>query len=503
MALLKVKTKSGWLEGLPSGNQGVSVFKGIPFAAPPVGELRWKAPQPVKPWEGVRQAFKFADIAMQERFASEGGNKFAKEEFYVLEFPMNEDCLYLNVYTPAKNVGEKLPVAIYYHGGGFRTGYSYLQAYDGDAFAKRGMVYVSVAYRLNVFGFLAHPELTAEDPHHSSGNYGPLDQVAALKWVKENISAFGGDPDNIAIFGQSAGGMCVRLMSVTPLTKGDFKRAIMQSGGGMMYPVMVSNWTLERSEKQGEEFFDFLGVKTVKEARSLSAEKILDGMCRFDKEVHFFNNDAVVDGYLLPESEAAICRRGGQHDIDYMLGCTSDEFDIGGPLPSMEKIKAEAYSIYGNAAEQFLHIVKPEDTGFYDKVIYRRKIVDEMLAGALAWCEMLNKLGRKPAYMYYFTQVPPGNQVAFHSAEHHYVFQTLVRSRLPYTGKDFDLSNTLAECWANFLKTGNPNGDALPKWEPYTAEAPKALEINYYSHMSLVPEKPNVRFMVDFAIGNK
>ncbi len=500
MALLHAKTTSGWVEGLPSGNQRISVFKGIPFAAPPVGDLRWKAPQPVKPWEGVLTAYKFADIAMQERFASEGGNVFAKEEFYVLEFPMNEDCLYLNVWTPAKSEDERLPVAVYFHGGGMRTGYSYLNAYDGDGFAKRGMVFVTIAYRLNVFGFLAHPELTAEDPHHSSGNYALLDQVAAIKWVKENIAAFGGDPDNIGIFGQSAGGMSVRYMSVTPLTKGDFKRAIIQSGGGMMYPTMLVDWSLADSEKQGKELFDFLNVKTVGEARSLAAEKILAGMCRFDKEVHYFNNAATVDGYLLQGSEVEICRHGGQHDIDYMLGCTKDEFGAMGSIPSANWIKAEAYHLYGEAAKQFLEIVKPEDTAYYNNEIHQHRMSDEMLAGALSWCEMQNKLGRKPAYMYFFTQVPPGNEVAFHSAEHHYVFQTYTRSNLPYSGRDFDLSNTLADYWANFLKTGNPNSEGLPKWNPYTIEEPQAMDINYDLHMVSMPEKPNVKFMKDFAV---
>jgi len=313
MALLKAKTKNGWVEGLPSSNQRISLFKGLPFAAPPVDELRWKAPQPVKSWDGVRTAYKFADIAMQERFASEGGNVFARDEFYVHEYPINEDCLYLNVWTPAKTADEKLPVAVYFHGGGFRTGYSYLNAYDGDGFAKRGMVVVTLAYRLNVFGFLAHPELTAEDPHHSSGNYGPLDMVAGLKWVKENIAAFGGDPDDIGIFGQSAGGMSVRLMSATPLTKGIFKRAIIQSAGGLMSFSKERDITLSEAEKQGEEFFDFMGVKNVEEARRLSAEQVLDGMCRFDKEVHRFMNAPNADGYVLPQKEVDLCRQGLHH----------------------------------------------------------------------------------------------------------------------------------------------------------------------------------------------
>lgn len=501
MALLKAETKNGWVEGLPSSNQRISLFKGIPFAAPPVGDLRWKAPRPAESWDGVLKAYKFADIAMQERFASEGGNVFARDEFYVHEYPINEDCLYLNVWTPVKSAGEKLPVAVYFHGGGFRTGYSYLNAYDGDGFAKRGMVVVTLAYRLNVFGFLAHPELTAEDPNGSSGNYGPLDMVAGLKWVKENIAAFGGDPEDIGIFGQSAGGMSVRLMSVTPLTKGYFKRAIIQSGGGMMYPLSLSNHrTLSESEKQGEEFFEFLGVKNVKEARSLTGKQVLDGLIRFDEEVHRFVNAPNVDGYLLPRKEVDICRRGEHHDVDYMLGCTKDELDPVEPMPSKEKIIADAIENYGEYADKYLEIVKPDAKEFYQLEIYNKSFAEEMLAGALSWCENQNKIGLQPAYMYYFTLVPPGNEVSFHSAEHHYVFQTLVRSNLPYTGRDFDLSNTLADYWANFLKTGNPNGEGLPTWTPYTEKSPKAMDINYNLQMIKVPEKPHVKFMKEYAI---
>ena len=206
MALLQVKTENGIVEGLPAGNQSVSIFKGIPFAKPPVGDLRWKAPQPAEDWDGVLLCHQFAPIPMQARFASEGGgNTLAAQEFYVIDFPMSEDCLYLNVWTPAKSDSEKLPVAVYIHGGGMETGYSYLNAYDGEAFAKRGVIMVTIAYRLGIFGFMAHPDLAAEDPHHSTGNYAIMDQVAALAWIHRNIAAFGGDPENVTIFGQSAG----------------------------------------------------------------------------------------------------------------------------------------------------------------------------------------------------------------------------------------------------------------------------------------------------------
>ena len=193
MALLKVQTEGGMVEGLPANNQAVSIFKGIPFAKPPAGDLRWRPPEPVKPWEGTLKAFKFPDICTQPRFASEGGNTLAATEFYVVEFPMSEDFLSLNIWTPAKSPEEKLPVAVYIHGGGYETGYSYLNAYDGEGFAKRGVIMVTIPYRLNFLGFLAHPELAAEEPNGSTGNYGLLDQIAAINWVRRNIPAFGGE----------------------------------------------------------------------------------------------------------------------------------------------------------------------------------------------------------------------------------------------------------------------------------------------------------------------
>lgn len=441
MAMLRAKVEGGILEGLPAGNQKFSVFRGVPFAAPPVGKLRWKDPQPVPHWEGVRPAYKFAPIAMQMPFASEGGG-IAATDFYVGTRNTSEDCLYLNIWTPAESADEKLPVAVYIHGGGHQTGYSYLNCYDGEGFCKRGIIMVSIAYRLNAFGYLVHPELIAEAKNEGccAGNFGVKDQLAALKWVKNNIAAFGGDPECVTLFGQSGGASSVSNMCALPASKGLFQRAIMQSGGGIRNVYSYWAASLEKASEVGTAFFKELGVSTVEQARKLSAQEVLDTYNRF---VHtplvpdeppalgnmgFMRFSPVDDGVLFPERVTDLYRSGKYPELDYLLGSTADEM--------------------------------PETT-------HQNMAFAEVNAG----------FGKKPCYLYYFTYVPPEAPNAHHSVEHHYVFQTLMRSVRPYTGKDYDLSNKLADYWANFMKTGNPNGKDANEWKPYVAGEYNALEI--------------------------
>lgn len=507
MALLRVKTENGIVEGLPAGNQAVSVFKGIPFAKPPVGELRWRAPQPAEDWEGVYKAFQFAPIAMQPRFVSEGGGtSLAAQEFYVVEFPRSEDCLYLNVWTPAKSPDEKLPVAVYMHGGGYETGYSYLNAYDGEGFAKRGIIMVTVAYRVNLFGFLAHPELAAEDENHSTGNYGMMDLVAAIGWVKRNIAAFGGDPDHMSIFGQSAGGGCVQNLCASPLLRGQIKRAIIQSGGGLSRGSVMDSRPIEDAYAIGEEFFRFIGVSSVAEARALDAGLLLEKYQEFKKtDGYGMLFTPPIDGYVITEDQADTFMAGRHDDIEYMLGCTKDEMrNFGAAAPAYETIAAMAEKRFGDQAPAYLEAIHAGDPKAVQPC-FEDPFGNDMLAACLAFCENQNDLSRKPAYMYYFTYVPPGAEAmgAHHSVEHHYVFQTLVRSKRPYTGFDFDLSNELADYWANFIKTGNPNRPGKETWKPYTKEAPEALLIGRERRMGEIPLLPNVAFQIKYALKKK
>lgn len=503
MALLTVNTEGGVVEGLPAGNQAVSLFKGIPFAAPPVGDLRWRGPQPAAKWEGVLKAYKFAPTAIQ---GPSNPESYHAKDFFVITHPMSEDCLYLNVWTPAKSKYEKLPVGVYIHGGGYIAGYSYMQVYDGEAFAKRGIVIVTIAYRVNAFGFLAHPELTAESGVGSSGNYGLQDQIFALQWVKRNISEFGGDPEKITIFGQSGGGGSVQNLCATPFARGLFKRAIQQSAGGMWQPDSVRGRDISVAENLGVEFFEAMGVKTAAEARALDAQKILDTMLAFMRTKRGIWTTPTIDGYYLPQQQYLIFRSGNFEELDYMVGGTANEDGgMGFPpnAPPVDVIKSKA-GFYGEYAQRYIDLVKPEQTERYQTEIYKTAMRDETLAGNLAWGELQCELGRNPSYVYYFTYVPPGAEQigAHHSVEHHYVFQTLMRSVRPYTGFDYDLSDRLCNYWANFIKTGNPNGEGLPEWKPFTKDAPEVMEIGREQRMTKIDEKPNVTFMKNFLLGH-
>ena len=507
MAILKVKTKDGWVEGIPGSNQAISLFRGIPYAAPPVGELRWKEPQPVKPWDGVLKAYKFTNICWQERVASEGSGDVIGNEFYCLDHPMSEDCLTLNVWTPAKREDEKLPVAVYFHGGGYSTGYGFLNAYDGEGFGKRGCIFVTVTHRLNAFGFLAHPWLTAENEHHSSGNYGALDLVAALDWVQENIAAFGGDPKKVTIFGQSGGGGKVQTMIASPLAQGKFRGAIMQSGGGLgAKKGIMESGKLAYGEKFGMDFFEHMGFKSLEDARACAPDVLLQGLKEF-ASTRGGIMDAMgpkVDGYLLEEHPSEVFLAGKHPELNYMVGCTAEEFvNEKAVLPSKEEARALAEKLYGEDAEKYLAAIHLEDDPEQALAAFKYGFGLGMLANAKAWVENEVRLGRKPSYQYYLTLVPPGAKYAHHSAEHHYVFQTLIRSYRPYTGQDYDLSNTLADYWANFVKAGDPNGGNNPRWEPFTAEKPEALEITYGPHMAAVPESDYVKFLKNRALDIK
>ncbi|MCD8010160.1 MAG: carboxylesterase family protein [Lachnospiraceae bacterium] len=503
MALLQVRTEGGLVEGLPGWNQAVSVFRGIPYAAPPVGDLRWKAPQPVIPWEGVRPAYKYGNISYQARYASEGGGDLIGTEFYCLDWPRDEDCLYLNVWTPAKSADEKLPVGVYLHGGGWAQGYGHLNCYDGEGFAKRGCVLVTVNHRLGVFGYMAHPELTAEDEHHTSGNYGVQDLIAALAWVKRNIAAFGGDPDQVTTFGQSGGGEKSRSMILSPLAKGLIQGAIMQSGGGLER-TRGGGRPLAAAEQEGVKFLEYLGIKDIAEARQVPQEKLLEASRAFQDPAappmsQFSPN---IDGYVFQKPWDETCLAGDYPDIPVMIGCTAQEFARRiDALPSREQALADGEKIFGGGhGEEFLAAIHYDDDPGTALDMYQHSmgLTGPTQAQCVAWCENQAALGKAPSYRYYLTIVPPGADSAHHSAEHHYVFQTLPKSSRPYTGRDWDLSNQLADYWANFIKTGNPNGEGLPEWTPHTAESPLAMDIDYDPHMFQEPVNDLVQMMIRY-----
>ena len=515
MALLQAKIDTGIVEGIPGWNQAVTIFRGIPYGAPPVGDLRWKAPQPVEPWEGVRQCYKFGNISYQERRPSEGGDDIIGREFYCLDWPRDEDCLYLNVWTPAKSADEKLPVGVYFHGGGWGQGYGHLNCYDGEGFAKRGIITVTINHRLGIFGFLAHEELQAEDTeNHSTGNYGVMDLIAALKWVKRNIAAFGGDPDQVTIFGQSGGGSKVATMLASPLSQGLISGAIMQSGGGISRSM--SEGGLADAIKLSKDVLAAGGYHNIAEARQASQEDLLEACRKYTESMKhdgflplgapMIRFGPVVDGYVFPESTAAIFCSGKFQDVPVMCGSTESEFvKPDAQLPDRETALAQMANQFGkDHAEEALAAIKFDDEDKSTALDYYRRLslmTGGMFSGALAFARNQSKIGHKPAYHYYITLTPPGAANAHHSVEHQFVFQTLLKSSRPYTGKDYDLSNQMANYWANFIKTGDPNGDGNPEWTPYTPECPKAMNIDYDLKMIDEPVTPITEMMVKKNLG--
>ncbi len=347
-SLLKVKVANGMLEGV--SESGVTIFKGIPFAKPPVGDLRWREPQPFPGWTGVRKANKFGPRPMQ---------KFIFTDMKFRSDSVSEDCLYLNVWTPAKSTKDRLPVLVYFYGGGFIAGGSSEYRYDGESMARRGIVAITVNYRMGIFGFMAHPELTKESPHHSSGNYGLLDQAAALKWVQQNISAFGGDPKKITIAGESAGSFSVSAQMASPLSKNIIAGAIGESGSLLGKNSTVS---LSSAEKTGEDFGKKIGANTLAELRAIPAEKLLDestkpGSGRFSVDV---------DGYFFPKSPLEIYRSGQQAKVPLLVGWNSEEGNYNGLLrgesPTVENFTKAVHKTFGENADAILKVYKVSDS---------------------------------------------------------------------------------------------------------------------------------------------
>ena len=455
-----VRTENGLLAGGLGTNPGVRVFKGIPYAAPPVGDLRWKAPQPAPSWDGVRDATKFSPICFQEPYPE--GSIYRKPPQ-----PMSEDCLYLNVWTASQPSNERRPVMFWIHGGALTRGFGSAASYDGESLVKKGVVVVTINYRLGVFGFLAHPELTRESGHHSSGNYGLLDQIAALEWVRKNIAAFGGDPRRVTIFGESAGSWSVNYLMATPLARGLFQRAIGESAGA--FGVMAK---LEQVERTGSKF-----AASVQALRAQPAAEVLKAASgkAFPRSV---------DGWLFPEDVFTIFATGRQNDVPLLAGSNADEGTALSPWPAngtAASFKEQSRRIFGDQLAQFLKFY-PAGSDAEARVSHYASYRDYAFGWQMrTWVRMASKTGQSNAYLYYFTRVTPGpasaSLGAYHASEIPYVFHNLHLVSRPYADADRKLSDIMSAYWVNFATTGDPNGEGLPSWPVYREKSDLALEL--------------------------
>jgi para-nitrobenzyl esterase len=460
-----VKTKAGFVSG--TRTNGVYIFKGIPFAAPPVKELRWKAPQPVVPWKGTLAATKFGPSPVQ---SDPKPFMMWTQEFITPAEPLSEDCLYLNIWTPAKSAVEKLPVLVWIYGGGFMSGSGACPVYDGEEIATQGIVYITINYRVGIFGFMAHPELSAEVPTRSSGNYGLMDQIAALKWVRENIESFGGDPAKVTIAGQSAGAMSVQALVASPLAKGLFRAAIAQSGSIASRPSQ----NLKEAEKAGVTVSEKVQSKNLAGLRALSSDSLL----RLSGTLVFGTFSPITDGHVLPEDGQSIFRNKKHNDVPVIAGWVSGDADlVMGPPQSADKFRENASSKFTAKWAEFERLF-PASTEEQVKAS-QRKLAMLRFAGFpdYQWA----RSNKSDTYLYHFTYVPtdkPGfpNYGAFHTSEVPFALHTLSRWDRPWVEKDFAVERTMSAYWVNFVKTGDPNGAGLPKWIPYSADDGSIME---------------------------
>jgi para-nitrobenzyl esterase len=459
-------TESGRISGM--SDSGLSIYKGVPFAAPPIGELRWRAPAPVASWTGTRSAAAFAPACMQEGVSMPGETPP----------PVSEDCLYLNIWSPAHGAHGQLPVLVWIHGGGFRNGSAAMPLYWGDRLARKGLVVVTIAYRLGPLGFLALPELTRESEQRSSGNYGLLDQLAALGWIQRNISAFGGDPRRVTIAGQSSGAISVSILMASPRARGLFQRAIGESGG-LFEPLQLGpNYLLVNAERDGERYVASLGVTSLPELRLLPAARLLGGG-NAGGITH-----PVIEPYLLPASPYEALASGQQNDVPLLIGSNADEArsltdvshttavtfaaDIEGTFGQLPPAIVAAYPHATDLAAQKARLDLERDLRFAWDM--------------WAWARLQAATGRSPVYYYSFRHQPPfpvGSAYegwgASHFAELWYVFDHLNQAPWRWRAADRRLAQTLSRYWSNFARSGDPNGRDLPLWPRFANSSSRVL----------------------------
>ena len=455
-----VSTASGRLSGALVPNTKIVVYKGIPFGAPPVGKLRWRPPQPVHPWKGIRPAGHFSDSCVQQT-----PNQFLPwTPVFMTHRPVSEDCLYLNVWTPHASAHANLPVIVFIHGGAFNSGAGTIAIYNGTHLAQTGLVIVTINYRVGVFGFLAYPQLTAESPHHSSGNYGLLDQMAAVRWVRRNIRNFGGDPGRVTIWGQSAGAMSVEDLTLSPLSVGLFDRAQADSGIGITGFDLLS---LQQAEAHGEQFAQRVGAHSLQELRAIPAAQLLADSRWTDR----FSPD--IDGWVLPAPLRQLTADGSGSHVPLVTGWEANDWLLGSPrVHTVEAYQALAHRLCGSLADEFLRLY-PASTAAQAEAMEKISSEDRDRVSMYLWAALRTASPgpAQPIYTYYFDRAIPWPQHseygAFHSGELPYFFHNLNRMNRPWQPVDFRVSRQVSAYLKNFAATGDPNGSGLPRWPAF------------------------------------
>jgi para-nitrobenzyl esterase len=483
-----VHTQQGLVQGVEQ--RGITVYEGLPFAAPPVGQLRWRAPQPPKSWTGVLEANAFKLRCTQVGSSGPGS---ADDE------PMSEDCLYLNIWSPEKAPGEHLPVMLWIYGGGFQNGAGSYPYQLGDQLARKGAVVVTINYRLGALGFLALPELTAESRHHASGNYGLLDMIAALQWVKSNIAAFGGDPDNVTIFGVSAGSWAVSMLMASPLAHGLFQRAIGESGATFKPPNgnrdrPQAKGRLKEAEQYGQTLEAKLGAHSLAELRALPAAQVIAAGPAF----------AIIDGYVRPAQTYAIFAAGKQNDVPLLVGHNSGEGDMTANVGSAQQYVRAVREQAGPLADRLLALFPAHSEAEAAKSQRRFETEYSFAWEAWTWGRLQSRTGRSKVFEYDFDHRPPyPDEEPYrswgvpHMAELFYIFQHYAPD-WTWTATDRRVADLLSSYWVNFARSGDPNGPGLPRWQPFDEAHQRVMHMGDPFAMSDLPDRPQLAAIDDF-----
>jgi para-nitrobenzyl esterase len=506
-----IRVTGGQVSGVPGRDASITVFKGIPFAAPPVGERRWQAPAPVVPWSGVRAATAFGPSCIQ--------TIVQERKPWTYEFmahnEISEDCLHLNVWTGAKSASERRPVFVYIYGGGFNEGSTAIPVYDGEGLASKGLVVVTANYRVGVLGFLAHPELSKESDSHASGNYGLLDQVAALRWIHDNIAAFGGDPNRVTIAGQSAGGMSVHSLIASPLAKGLFHRAIVQSGGSSVGGggIALRSSALADAEASGVKFAAAKGAASLAALRAMTWQTVVAPIpapaaaagappaapagLRFSP---------IVDGYVLPAPAREVVAQGRHNDVPVLTGANLGE--LGGISGSQAPVTAASFAErarrqYGPMADEYLKLY-PAGTDEQAARAQSESSRDQALVSMYLWARERAKTSKTPSFIYLWDHTLPGPDAdrygAFHTSEVPYVLNTLAMSDRPFTPKDRAIADMMSSYWASFAAKGDPNGTGVPAWAP-VGDARTVMEVGDKTGQGpLTPDAARFTFFEKFLL---